>query len=226
VRSALGCAGAGDAALAAAVRARVAGWPARSSEHARDAAAVAWWTASENAHVLALRSLPKSAELVRLTPGEVEIIDAEVERQRVIAPDGLADKVSRSSVVKGLISTLRRPSAEPAPTAPLAKSPAGEMSATEVRELMTRCFDHGLTQAQLAKLSGVERSQISRFHTQNATKPPLPPEKVRDLARAASLGIEAVTRAPAARCGGRTNMPDPEQEQFSATATIGTFVSP
>ncbi|KYF79781.1 hypothetical protein BE20_10635 [Sorangium cellulosum] len=119
---------------------------------------------------------------VRLTPGEVETVDAEVERQRAIAPPGLADKVSRSSVIKGLISTLRRPAAAPAP-AP-ARSHAGESSETETRELMARCFERGLTQAQLAKLSGVERSQISRFHTQNASKPPLPPEKVAALAHA------------------------------------------
>ncbi|MGK3959915.1 helix-turn-helix domain-containing protein [Sorangium sp. So ce118] len=121
---------------------------------------------------------------VRLTPGEVETVDAEVERQRAIAPPGLADKVSRSSVIKGLISTLRQPSTEPTPAAPPARAPAGETSETDVRELMARCFERGLTQAQLAKLSGVERSQISRFHTQSATKPPLPPEKVAALARA------------------------------------------
>ncbi|WP_437961347.1 helix-turn-helix transcriptional regulator [Sorangium sp. So ce119] len=121
---------------------------------------------------------------VRLTPGEVETVDAEVERQRAIAPPGLADKVSRSSVIKGLISTLRQPAAAPAPAAPPARSPARESSESDVRELMARCFERGLTQAQLAKLSGVERSQISRFHTQNATKPPMPPEKVAALARA------------------------------------------
>jgi hypothetical protein len=121
---------------------------------------------------------------VRLTPGEVETVDAEVERQRAIAPPGLADKVSRSSVIKGLISTLRQPAADPAPAAPPARSPARESNESDVRELMARCFERGLTQAQLAKLSGVERSQISRFHTQNATKPPLPPEKVAALAHA------------------------------------------
>ncbi|AUX25120.1 crossover junction endodeoxyribonuclease ruvC [Sorangium cellulosum] len=56
VRSALGCARAGDGALAAALRARVAGWPVRSSEHARDAAAVAWSTTVEMAHAPAAQS--------------------------------------------------------------------------------------------------------------------------------------------------------------------------
>ncbi|WP_438037000.1 hypothetical protein [Sorangium sp. So ce204] len=68
VRSALGCARAGDAALAAAIRARVAGWPARSSEHARDAAAVAWSTIREEVPAPASQSWVMSAELDRNPP--------------------------------------------------------------------------------------------------------------------------------------------------------------
>ncbi|MGK3959913.1 crossover junction endodeoxyribonuclease RuvC [Sorangium sp. So ce118] len=68
VRSALGCARAGDAALAAAIRARVAGWPARSSEHARDAAAVAWSTIREEVPAPAPQSWAMPAELDRDLP--------------------------------------------------------------------------------------------------------------------------------------------------------------
>ncbi|WP_441291917.1 crossover junction endodeoxyribonuclease RuvC [Sorangium sp. KYC3313] len=68
VRSALGCARAGDAALAAAIRARVAGWPVRSSEHARDAAAVAWSTTVETVHAPASQSWATPAELDRNLP--------------------------------------------------------------------------------------------------------------------------------------------------------------
>jgi hypothetical protein len=58
------------------------------------------------------------------------------------------------------------------------------MSETDVRALMNRCFARGLTQVQLAELSGIERFQVTRFYRQDTTKLPLSPDKVRTLARA------------------------------------------